>query len=135
MRQKITPGMRAFLSAVRFGVVGTTNPDGSPHLTVMWYLFEDDDVVFNTSRARVKARNLERDPRASFVVHDQYTFVRIDGRVTAVSDRATAQDDIRRMAIRYHGREKAEEMVRDQFSKEERISYRLDARRVYAQGL
>lgn len=130
----ITSKMRAFLSEVRFGVVGTTNADGSPHLTTMWYLFEDEEIVFNTSRTRVKARNLDRDPRASFIVLDGYTFVRVDGRVTIVTDRAKAQADIRRMAIRYHGSEKAEEMVRDQFSKEERISYRLPAREVYAQG-
>ncbi len=134
MSGELTDKMRAFLSEVRFGVVGTTNANGSPHLTVMWYLFENDEIVFNTARGRVKPRNLERDPRASFVVHDGYTFVRVDGRVTAVTDPAKAQDDIRRMAIRYHGAEKAERMVRDQFSKEERISYRLDARHVYAQG-
>lgn len=134
MSGELTTEMRAFLAAVRFGVLGTTNANGSPHLTVMWYLFENDEIVFNTARGRVKPRNLERDPRASFVVHDGYTFVRVDGRVTIVTDRARAQDDIRRMAVRYHGQEKGERMVRDQFSKEERISYRLDARHVYADG-
>lgn len=134
MRREITPEMRAFLSEVRFGVVGTTNENGSPQLTVMWYLFESDEIVFNTSRERVKARNLDRVPRASFVVHDGYTFVRVDGRVAIVTDRAAAQDDIRRMAVRYHGPDKGEQMARDVFSKQERISYRLDAREVYAQG-
>ena len=126
--------MRAFLSEVRFGVVGTTNPDGSPHVTVMWYLFEDDDIVFNTARGRLKDRNLARDPRASFIVGDDYTFVRVDGRVRIVEDAARAQDDIRRMAIRYNGKEKGEQQARETFSKQERISYRLRATEVYAQG-
>lgn len=134
MTRPITPEMRAFLAEVRFGVVGTTSPNGSPHVTVMWYLFEKDEIVFNTARGRLKERNLERDPRASFVVHDGYRFVRVDGRVTVVAEPVTAQDDIRRMAIRYNGAERGEAQARDVFSKQERISYRLDARQVYTQG-
>ncbi|MBU6423960.1 MAG: PPOX class F420-dependent oxidoreductase [Chloroflexi bacterium] len=122
------------MSEVRFAIVGTLNADGSPHLTTMWYLFEDDELVFNTTADRVKTRNLRRDPRVSIVVHDGYRYVRADGRVTVVADPSTAQDDIRRMAIRYHGREEGERMAREQFAKQERISYRLDARRVYAYG-
>ena len=134
MTRPITPEMRAFLAEVRFGAVGTTNPNGSPHVTVMWYLFEDDDLVFNTARGRLKDRNLERDPRASFIVAEGYKFVRVDGRVSVIEDAIKAQDDIRRMAIRYNGREKGEEQARDVFSKQERISYRLRAAEVYAQG-
>ena len=134
MKRPITPEMRAFLSEVRFGVVGTTNPNGSPHVTVMWYLYEDDDLVFNTARGRLKDRNLARDPRASFIVGEGYKFVRIDGSVRVVEDPVKAQDDIRRMAIRYEGTEKGERQARDTFSKQERISYRLRATEVYAQG-
>jgi hypothetical protein len=130
----MTPEIRAFLEQVRFGVVGTTNPNGSPHVTVMWYLFEDGDIVFNTARGRLKDRNLQRDPRASFIVAEGYKFVRVDGRVRIIEDAAIAQDDIRRMAIRYNGEKKGEEQARDTFSKQERISYRLRATEVYAQG-
>ncbi len=134
MKREITSEMRAFLEEVRFGVVGTTNPNGSPHVTVMWYLLEDDQIVFNTARGRLKDRNLRRDPRASFIVGEGYKFVRVDGRVTIVEEPARAQDDIRRMAVRYQGKDKGEQMARDAFSKQERISYRLNAREVYAQG-
>lgn len=134
MKRPITPEVRAFLAEVRFGIVGTTNASGSPHLTAMWYLFENDEIVFNTSRERLKARNLARDPRASFIVVDGYRFVRVDGRVAIVDDRARAQDDIRRMAIRYNGTERGEEQARTYFSTQERISYRLRVGEVYAQG-
>ncbi len=134
MKRPITPEIRAFLEQVRFGAVGTTNPNGSPHVTVMWYLFEDDEIVFNTARGRLKDRNLTRDPRASFIVADGYKFVRVDGRVAIVDDPARAQDDIRRMAIRYNGPDKGEQQARDVFSKQERVSYRLRADEVYAQG-
>lgn len=134
MRRPLDATIRAFLAEVRFGVVGTTNPNGSPHLTAMWYLFEDDEIVFNTARGRLKDRNLRHDPRASFIVVDGYRFARVDGRVRIVDDHGAAQDDIRRMAIRYNGKEEGERQVREAFSKQERISYRLRAREVYTQG-
>ncbi|MBI2323563.1 MAG: PPOX class F420-dependent oxidoreductase [Chloroflexi bacterium] len=134
MKRPITPEMRAFLTEPRFGVVGTTNPNGSPHLTAMWYLYEGDEVVFNTARGRLKDRNLQRDQRASFIVAEGYKFVRVDGRVTIVDEAAQGQADIRNMAIRYHGQERGEQMSRETFSKQERISYRMSAREVYAQG-
>jgi len=134
MKRPITAEMRAFLAEPRFGVVGTTNPNGSPHVTVMWYLYDGDEIVFNTARGRLKDRNLQRDQRASFLVADGYKFLRVDGRVTVVDEPAQAQADIRAMAIRYHGQERGEQMSRETFSTQERISYRLNAREVYAQG-
>ena len=55
-------------------------------------------------------------------------------RLTVDHDQRTAQADIRRLAARYDGDEKADEAVRDRFSKQHRISYRLPIRRVYADG-
>ena len=134
MSRAITPEQQAFLSELRFGVVGTTNPNGSPHVTVMWYLYEHGAIVFNTARGRLKDRNLSRDPRCSFIVAEGYKFVRVDGRVRIVAEPVTAQDHIRRMAIRYHGQEKGERMARETFAKQERISYVLPADEVYSQG-
>jgi len=49
---------RAFLLEPRFAVLGTLRPDGSPHLTVVWYELRGDEIVFDTTTTRVKARNL-----------------------------------------------------------------------------
>src|SRR2546430_13636011 len=76
----LTPEQRAFLEENRFAVVGTVNPDGSPHLAVMWYLLDGDEVVVNSAQGRIKDRNLSRDPRLSLLVADGYRFVRVDGR-------------------------------------------------------
>ena len=57
--------VRAFLEEKRFGVLGTTNADGSPQQTVMWYELRGDTIVMNTKRGSRKDRNLGRDPRAS----------------------------------------------------------------------
>lgn len=130
----LTEKMRAFIEEPRFATVGTINPDGSPQLTTMWYLVDGDDIVFNTAKGRAKDRNLARDPRASFLVYEGYTYVRATGRVRTITDAGVTQDDIRKMAIRYQGKEAGERQARDVFSKQTRISYRLRIRTVYAGG-
>ena len=131
----LTPQQRAFLEERRFAVVGTRNPDGSPHLAVMWYLLDGDEILVNSAEGRLKDRNLAADPRISVMAADGYRFVRIDGRVRIDHDQAAAHADIRRLAARYYGDElRADEALRNTFSKQHRISYRLPIRRVYAQG-
>ena len=131
----LTPAQRAFLEERRFAVVGTTNPDGSPHLAVMWYLIDGDDIVVNSAQGRLKDRNLARDARMSIVIEDEYRWIRIDGRALIEHDQAVAHADIRRLAARYYGDErKVEESVRNNFSKQHRITYRLPIRRVAGEG-
>ena len=129
----LTPAQRKFLEEKRFAVLGTTNPSGSPQLTVMWYLLDGDEIVFNTRAGRAKDVNLQRDPRVSLLVmaDDGYRYLRIDGRVRTITDQATAQNDIRRLALRYYGdAARVDNAMRDTFGKQERISYRLPTTRV-----
>lgn len=125
---------RAFLEERRFAVLATVDRDGSPQLSVMWYELRDAVVVMNTARGRVKERNLRRDPRASLLVEDEYRWVRVEGRVTLVEDHDVAQDDIRRLAIRYHGDARGEALARDTFSKQDRITLRMSIDRVTPSG-
>ena len=60
-REQLTPEQRTFLEDKRFAVVGSKNPDGSPHLAVMWYLLDGDDIVVNSAQGRLKDRNGPRD--------------------------------------------------------------------------
>ncbi|MGH2498517.1 MAG: PPOX class F420-dependent oxidoreductase [Candidatus Limnocylindria bacterium] len=131
---ELTAAMRAFLQERRFAVLATLRKDGSPLLTVMWFLLDGDEIVFNSKRGRRKDDNLTRDPRVSLIVEDEYRFVRVEGRVRAIADPAVAQADIGRLAVRYEGTESAERRMREVFSRQERISYRLPVRRVYAGG-
>ncbi|HEV8536810.1 MAG TPA: PPOX class F420-dependent oxidoreductase [Candidatus Limnocylindria bacterium] len=134
-RSELTPEQRKFLDEKRFAVVGTRNPDGSPHLAVMWYVLDGDEIVLNSAQGRLKDRNLAADPRISVMVPEGYRFVRIDGRAKIDHDQARAHADIRRLADRYYGDErKADEAMRNNFSKQHRITYRVPIGRVYAQG-
>jgi PPOX class probable F420-dependent enzyme len=135
IRSELTQAEREFLHEVRYAVLGTTNENGSPHLTVMWYVLDGDEIMFNTAAGRRKPENLARDPRASIIVPDAYRFVRVDGTVRAYDDQAAAQADIRRLALRYYqSEERVQRSVDATWAKQHRITYRMPVRRVYSDG-
>jgi PPOX class probable F420-dependent enzyme len=130
----LTDEQRRFLEGKRFAVLGTTSASGAPHLTIMWYLLDGDEMLFNTAAGRSKEFNLERDPRVSLLVYGEggYEYLRVDGAVTTITDHATTQNDIRRLASRYYADEaRVERAMRESFGKQKRISYRLPVTRVY----
>ena len=129
----LTDDQRRFLEERHFSVLGTINQFRAPHLTVMWYLLDGDEIVFNTKVGRKKDSNLTRDPRVSLLVYDSsgYKYLRIDGKVRIITDPQVTQADIHRLARRYHGDADAAERAIARFVTEERISYRLRTDRVY----
>ena len=132
---RLTAEQRAFLEEKRFAVVGTINVDGSPHLAVMWYLIDGDNIVVNSAQGRIKDRNLAADLRMSVLVEDGYRWIRVDGRARIEHDQSIAHADIRRLAARYYEDERrVEDSVKNNFSKQHRITYRLPIRRVASEG-
>ena len=132
---RLTAEQRAFLEEKRFAVVGTINADGSPHLAVMWYLIDGDEIVVNSAQGRIKDRNLAANPRMSLLVADAYRWIRVDGRALIEHDQGMTHADIRRLAARYYEDERrVEDSVKNNFSKQHRITYRLPIRRVASEG-
>ena len=122
---------RAYLQELRFAVLATINHDGTPQITTMWYLLEDDgSILMNTKVGRAKERNMRRDPRISICIEDDYNFLTINGTVQLIDDPERAQHDIYRLSARYHGEEKASRQMQEQFSKETRVSLLLTPERV-----
>lgn len=130
MSNQLSDKARAFLSEKRFAVLGTLNKDGSPQLTTMWYLLEGDTIIMNTKVGRVKERNMRRDPRISVCVSEGYSYITISGTVEMIDDPEIAQRDIYRLSARYHSEEKVQRQMRDQFSKEQRVTLRLKCEHV-----
>jgi PPOX class probable F420-dependent enzyme len=126
--------IRAFLDAPRPADLATLNADGSPQLSIIWYARRGDEVLVNTTAQRVKARNMDRDPRVSLLVGDADRYVRLDGVARVVATGSEALADIRAMAVRYEGEEHAERETRDVWSKQHRVTYAIAIRRVYRYG-
>jgi len=56
---------RAALTAGHMAHMVTLDPDGSPHVTVVWTGMEGDEIVTAHMGAWKKGRNVQRDPRVS----------------------------------------------------------------------
>ena len=67
------------------GTLATLNPDGSPHLAVALAAIVDGKLWISTPVTTVKARNVERDPRAtmSFGIRP---WIALTGRATVLRE-------------------------------------------------
>jgi PPOX class probable F420-dependent enzyme len=98
----------AELLAVRsIGVLATIEPDGSVHAVPMWLAPAEGALLLASGSRSRKVRNLERDPRATLVVHDsrpgaEVCGASIRGRVELVHG-APAKALIERVHRRYVG--------------------------------
>jgi PPOX class probable F420-dependent enzyme len=131
----LSDAVRRFLAEPRFAVLATIGADSVPQQTVMWYELRGDTIVMNTAVGRLKDTLLRRDPRASICVEDGYRYVTITGTIQIVDDPATAQEDIRHLAVRYDGEEDGNRQARESFSKQQRVSLYMPIKRVLAREL
>jgi PPOX class probable F420-dependent enzyme len=101
---------KALLDAPTFVVLTTLAKDGAPHSTTMWIKRDGDDVLFSTVRGRQKARNLERDPRASVTGYDPanpYSYFSVSGEVTMTPE--GGRELIDELSMKYGGQKYPEE--------------------------
>jgi PPOX class probable F420-dependent enzyme len=90
-----------FLTANMKVQVATIGPDGTPHLTTLFYVVEDERIAFWTYGASQKVVNLRRDPRISCLVEGGEDYfelrgVSIQGRARLIEE----YDDIRALGAR-----------------------------------
>jgi PPOX class probable F420-dependent enzyme len=131
---QLSEDVRTFLEEARFAVLATVNANGSPQQTVMWYELRGATIVMNTRRGRKKDRNLIRDPQVSLCIEDGFRYVTLEGTIELVDDPATGQADIAALARRYHNAAKAEQMVREEFAFQERVTLLLHVDRTDVHG-
>jgi len=67
-----------FLDQQRVVICATLGPRGWPHLMPLWYIVRAGDIWAWTYAKSQKARNLERDPRATLELEagEQYQVLR-----------------------------------------------------------
>lgn len=134
MAKELSATARAFLEEPRFATLATINSDGTPQQTAIWYELRGDTIVMNTAAGRVKDRNIKRDQRISVCVVDGDTFVTISGAARLNDDQQVAQEDIKRLAIRYDGEEEGNRESAERFSKQHRVTIYLPLDHVIVYG-
>jgi PPOX class probable F420-dependent enzyme len=126
---KFTPKAKEFLRGAYFAKLGTVMKDGSPHVTPIWYMYEDGKLFVNTTPNRVKYRNIVRDPRVCLLIDDGYPYLVIFGK-GRIADERDPLKDIETLAIRYHGEKKGKKQARDYFAKQKRVTIEIVPDRV-----
>ncbi len=89
-----------------FAYLATLMPDGSPQLTPLWFNTDGEYCLVNSSKGRVKDRNMRQDPRIALVIadpKDPYRFVQVRGRVAEVTEKG-GLDHINALSMKYHGK-------------------------------
>ncbi len=105
MPAQLDTATRAFLSEPHVAMLATVSPKGRPQATPIWFMLDDDHILVNTSKGRVKLRNLEAHPYLALTIVDpknMYRYVQIQGRVARI-DHANGARDIDRLSKRYTG--------------------------------
>ena len=107
------PEVRDFLAhGTRTGKLAFLAADGRPLVAPVWFVVEDDALVFNTGRETAKGRALARDPRASLCVDEEqppYAFVQVQGEAELSEDPGELVRTATAIAARYMGAERAGE--------------------------
>ncbi len=105
MADVLSPKARALIERPVLASLATLFADDSPQITPLWIDLDGNDVVFNTTQHRVKARNMRRDPRVAVSVidpEDPYNVVVLRGTVVEMTtDGADAHID--QLAHKYLG--------------------------------
>ena len=86
-----------------FAFLATVKKDGSPQVTPTWLDRDNDTILINTAKGRVKQENVSRDPRVSISLVDDrnpYSMVTITGKVIEQTTEG-ADEHIDKLARRY----------------------------------
>jgi PPOX class probable F420-dependent enzyme len=107
------PEIRAFLTdGTRTGKLGYVAADGRPLVVPVWFVVENDELVFNTGANTAKARAIARDPRVVLCVdleEPPYAFVQVQGEATVSEDPDELLRTATAIGARYMGADRAEE--------------------------
>jgi len=71
--------VRAFLAEHKVMQVATIGPRGWPHVVPLWYVHDGIELSGWTYAKSQKARNLERDPRATVAIEDGVEYHELRG--------------------------------------------------------
>jgi PPOX class probable F420-dependent enzyme len=103
----IPTSARAVIESGRLAHLVTVNPDGSPHVTIVWVGLEDDEIVIGKLMVDAKVRNIRRDPRVSLSIeadgdqHGMQHYLVVEGTARIADGGAPAL--LHRLAQRYIG--------------------------------
>jgi PPOX class probable F420-dependent enzyme len=103
---ELTERQLGLLKGRNFAVVATVGEGGRPQTSVVWIDTDGENVVFNTTNARAKGRNLRSNPEVSVSVwenDDPYSYFEVQGRAELSEEGAA--EHINELSHRYEGKD------------------------------
>lgn len=100
------------LASTRTLKIATVRANGTPHVAPVWFLLDDDEIVFTTPSKSLKARNLSANPHVCVCVDDErppFGFVSATGVASLHPRPADLLRWTTRIAARYLGDDAAVE--------------------------
>jgi PPOX class probable F420-dependent enzyme len=92
-----------------FGFLSTIMTDGSPQVTPTWVDIDDENnILVNTAKGRVKQSNVSRDPRVAISIVDKnnpYHMVSVRGKVIGQTSEG-ADSHIDKLSQKYLGHDR-----------------------------
>lgn len=79
----------------------TLRPDGSPHVTPVWFIYQDETWWIGSDERSVKVSNVKTDPRVALALEDGAAPVVAEGR--AQLRRGFPDDVVAAFAAKYNG--------------------------------
>ena len=102
--EKIMEPVTKIIKKKSFAFLGTLMKDGSPHVSPVWIDIIDNNIILiNTAKGRIKQKNVSRDPRVSISLTDDenpYSMVTIRGQVIEQTSDG-ADEHIDKLAKKY----------------------------------
>ncbi len=93
--------VEAFLRGSMKVQVATINPDGSPHLTTLFYVLHEGRIAFWTYASSQKIKNLERDDRITCLVEEGTDYFELRGvSISGHAKLVTDEDEIREIGTK-----------------------------------
>jgi PPOX class probable F420-dependent enzyme len=83
------PDSHKDLLGAQVGVLGTIGASGRPQLSATWFLAEGETVKISLNTTRQKVKNLQADPKVSFLILDPgnpYKYVELRGHAEITPD-------------------------------------------------
>jgi F420H(2)-dependent biliverdin reductase len=81
------PAVRTRLAAEKNVWLCTVRPDGSAHVTPVWFVYETSRWWIGADHGSVKVRNVQAEPRVSLALEDGRFPVVAEGDVALIRDR------------------------------------------------
>ena len=89
MSAQLSERDREFFTGTNLGHLATVSASGRPQSTAVWLDVEGDEILVNTTAARVKTANARENPYVAISVvdtHDPYVMISVQGTVAAVTE-------------------------------------------------